>query len=65
LSVIGLCGERLRTCRGLLMHFFVKLRHQFRWAIFFQPCVTRIANNLQEPGACITSMKTVEKTTGA
>jgi hypothetical protein len=44
------------------MHFFVKLHHQFHRAILFEPCVARVANDLQKSGARITSVKNDGKT---
>jgi hypothetical protein len=46
------------------MHFFVELGHQFRRSVLFEPGVTGIANNLQEPSPGITPVKAIEKAVG-
>src|ERR1700746_903062 len=43
------------------MDSFIKFRGQVGSAIFLQPRVAGIADNLQEPGSCIYSMKTCNK----
>src|SRR6266404_3827221 len=43
------------------MNGFIKFRGQVGSAIFLQPGVTGIADNLQEPGARVDSMKTCDK----
>ena len=47
------------------MHFFIEFCHQSRWSILLQPGVAGVADNLQQPGPRVASVKTVEKSVGA
>jgi hypothetical protein len=49
----------------LRVQLFVEFDHQFPRAIFFQPGVTRIAHDLQQPGARISTVKAAEETARA
>jgi len=49
----------------LRVQFFVEFDHQIPRAILFQPGVTRIAHDLQQPGARISTVKAAEETAGA
>jgi hypothetical protein len=58
-------GDGFGSGNGLRVQFFVEFDHQIPRAIFFQPGVTRIAHDLQQPGARISTVKAAEETAGA
>src|SRR5580692_11373183 len=58
-------GHGFGSGSGLRVQFFVEFDHQLPRAIFVEPGVARIAHDLQQPGAHISTLKAAEETARA
>src|SRR5450755_3826046 len=62
LAMVACDGERFGSWACGSVQLFIELSHILHAAIFFQPGITSVPHNLQQPSAHISAAKAVEET---
>src|SRR5271169_191123 len=61
LAIVARDGQCFWRRGRLLVQVFVEFSHELHLAIFLQPRITRISDDLQKPGSRITSVEAAKK----
>src|SRR5579862_5438446 len=62
IAVVTRDGKSFRVCDRLLVQVLVEFGHELHLAVFLQPRITRVANDLQKPCPGVPTVETPEKT---